>query len=188
MNINDPQRATRKGIVIGVVATLIVLGVGAGLPFWWFSSGRDMQTFHDGLSTQFRTSLARILSVEGYDAKNETYDQSVTVTERDNLIKYGEQIPGKFKQGELLNYIRWQGRIESEKQLFDKILELSQQSGYTYPEHKKYLDDTKKRLNERIENMKTAYSMVEICHEAIIKMVQDRNINSDSRCESVPNY
>jgi hypothetical protein len=181
------KKAHKRGIVIGSLATIMLLAIAAGLPLWWYSSGRDMQTLHDGLSTQFRTSLARILAVEGYDAKNEIYDQSVTVTERDNLIKYGDQIPGKFRQGELLNYVRWQGRIESEKRLFDKIMELTQESGYTYPEHRKYLDDAKKRLSERIENMKTANSMVEICHEAIIKMVQDKNINSDSRCLSVPN-
>lgn len=100
----DPQRAKRRGIAIGVIATVLVLGVGAGLPFWWYSSGRDMQTFHDGLSTQFRISLARILSVEGYDAKNGIYDQSVTVTDRDNLLKYGEQLPGHVKAVIRQNY------------------------------------------------------------------------------------
>jgi hypothetical protein len=182
----DPQRATRKGIIIGVVATLIVLGVGAGLPFWWYSSGRDMQTFHDGLSTQFRISLARIVNAEGYEAKNEFYDQSVTVTDRDNVLKYGERSPGQFKEGELLNYIRWQRRIESEKHLFDTINELTSESGYTYPEHRKYLDDAKKRMRERIDNMQAANSMLELCREAIIRMVQDRAIDSDSRCAAVP--
>jgi hypothetical protein len=186
MDINDPQRATRKGIIIGVVATLIVLSLGAGLPYWWYSSGRDMQTFHDGLSTQFRISLARIVNAEGYEAKNEFYDQSVTVTERDNLLKYGIQAPGQFKQGELLNYIRWQGRIESEQQLFDKIKELTIESGYTYPEHRKYLDDAKKRMRERIDNMQAAYSMLEICREAVVRMAQDKTIDSDSRCVTVP--
>lgn len=186
MDINDPQRAKRKGILIGVVATLIVLSVGAGLPFWWYSSGRDMQTFHDGLSTQFRISLARIVNAEGYEAKNEFYDQSVTVTERDNLLKYGERSPGKFMEGELLNYIRWQGRIESEQRLFDKIKELTIESGYTYPEHRKYLDDAKKRMQQRIDNMRTAYSMVEICREAVVRLAQDKTIDSDSRCVAVP--
>jgi TolB-like protein len=64
------KKVYKKGMVVGSLATIMVLIIVAGLPFWWYSSGRDMQTFHDGLSTQFRTSLARILSVEGYDAKN----------------------------------------------------------------------------------------------------------------------
>jgi hypothetical protein len=134
--IDAIKKAHKTGMVVGSLATIMLLTIAAGLPFWWYSSGRDMQTFHDGLSTQFRISVARILSVEGYDTKNEIYDQSVTVTERDNLIKYGDQVPGQFRQGELLNYIRWQGRIESEKRLFDKIMELTQESGYTYPDHR----------------------------------------------------
>ena len=67
-------------------------------------------------------------------------------------------------------------------------MEITQESGYTYPEHKKYLDDAKKQLNERIENIKTANSMMEICRTAVIKMVQDKSIMSDSRCSTVPNY
>jgi len=65
-------------------------------------------------------------------------------------------------------------------------MELTQESGYTYPDHRKYLDDAKNRLNERIENMKTANSMMEICREAVIRIVQDKNIDSDSHCAAVP--
>jgi hypothetical protein len=183
---NDPQRAKRKGIIIGVIATLIVLGVGAGLPYWWYSSGRDMQTFHDGLSTQFRISLARILNADGYEAKNEFYDQSVTVTDRDNLLKYGIRTPGQFKESELLNFIRWQGRVESEMQLAKTIIQLTTDSGYTYPAHRKYLDDAKKRVQQRIDNIQTAHTMAEICREAVVKMAQDKTIKSDSRCITVP--
>jgi hypothetical protein len=186
MDINDPKRAKRRGIIIGAVVTLIVLGVGAGLPYCWYSSGRDMQTFHDGLSTQFRFSLARIVNAEGYEAKNEFYDQSVTVTDRDNLLKYGLRSPGQFKESDLLNYIRWQGQIESEKRIFDTINELTTESGYTYPEHRKYLDDAKKRMRERIANMQAAHSMGEICREAVVKVAQDKTIESDSRCVTVP--
>jgi hypothetical protein len=181
----DPQPATRKGIIIGVVATLIVLGVGAGLPFWWYSSGRDMQTFHDGLSTNFRHSVAKILMVEGYDAMNAYYDQSDTITKRDFVLKYGER--PSYKDGQLKNYIRWQGEIEYEKQLFDIVMRPANNPAYSYPENRTLLNKIKANGNQKIEKIQAAHAMLAICREAVIRMVQDPSGNSDSdKCTPVP--
>jgi hypothetical protein len=185
MDINDPRRATRKGIIIGVVATLVLLGVGAGLPYWWYSSGRDMQSFHDGLSTNFRHSVAEILTVDGYGAMNAYYTQSDTITKRDFVLKYGEKAP--YKNGALENYIHWQREVEYEKQLFDIVMQPASNPAYSYPENRKLLDKIKADANQKIENMKTAHAMMEICREAVIHMVQDPSGNSDSsKCTPAP--
>jgi hypothetical protein len=170
----------KKGTIVGFISA--VLSIVIVLPAWWFSSGRDMHTLHDGLSTQFRASVMQILSADGYQAKNALYDQSKTVTNRDNLIKYGERAPGKLREGELENYIRWQWQIESENELFDKIMELSNDPAMAYPSNHQLLSKAKANLTQRIENMKAAHSMMEVCRDAVVNMLRDTSITRDSRC------
>jgi len=93
------NKALRKGVVIGFASAILFVAIVLGIPTWWFSSGRDAQTLHDGLSAGFRTSLGQILTVDGFEAKSAAYDNSVTITSRDNVFKYGAQVPGKYTPG-----------------------------------------------------------------------------------------
>jgi hypothetical protein len=157
-----------------------------------------MQTLHDGLSTQFRASVIRILAADEYQAKKTLYEQSRTITDRDNLIKYGERPLEIYSKGELQKYIGWQGRIESEKEWSDKFMKLDAEIMKSL---KKILNDdllilsaSRKMLiqnkqiliqNKKIlaENMKSLHSMSETCREAVVNMLRDITITSDSRCK-----
>jgi hypothetical protein len=199
-----------KSTIVGFMSAFAVLSIAISLPVWWFSSGRDMRTFHDGLSTQFRASVIRILAADGYQARKPLYDQSRTITDRDNLIKYGERPLEIYSKGELQKYIGWQGRIESEKEWFDKFIKFDNE---IIESDKKIFKDTwvfladrkiliqdkqiltrdKKRLiqdkTRSIENMKALHSMSEMCRAAVVNMLWDITITSDSRCklELTPN-
>lgn len=156
-----------------------------------------MQTFHDGLSTQFRASVMKILAADGYQAKKTIYDQSITITDRDNLIKYGERQLGKYSKGELENYIRWQCQIESEKKMSDKLMELdaeimkSEKKLLNNPSissvNRKILIQSKQisiqNKENSIEFKKTLRSMSEMCRQAVVNMLKDIAITSDSRCK-----
>jgi hypothetical protein len=193
-----------KSTIVGFMSAFAVLSIAISLPVWWFSSGRDMRTFHDGLSTQFRASVIRILAADGYQARKPLYDQSRTITDRDNLIKYGERPLAIYSKGELQKYIGWQGRIESEKEWSDNLMKLDAE---ILKSSKKILNDdplvsfaSRKILiqNKQIliqhknilaENMKSLHSMSETCREAVVNMLRDITITSDSRCklELTPN-
>ncbi len=157
-----------------------------------------MQTLHDGLSTQFRASVIRILAADGYQAKKTLYEQSRTITDRDNLIKYGERPLEIYSKGELQKYIGWQGRIESEKEWSDKFMKLDAEIMKSLKKilnddllilsaNRKILIQNKQILiqNRKIlaENMKSLHSMSETCREAVVNMLRDIKITSDSRCK-----
>jgi hypothetical protein len=188
-DVNALRQAKRKGVIIGVLIAITVLGIGAGIPFWWYSSGRDLETFHDGLSTSFRQSVAEILSADRYDAKNALYDRSNAITERDYLLKYGALTAAGFRDSgrvELKNHIYWQGQIEFQKELFDIAMQPTNDPRYSSPENRKVLDKIKANANQKLKGMETAHSMMELCREAVIHIVQGSQIDSDSRCTSVP--
>jgi hypothetical protein len=85
VQLTSGKSSKYRGRIV-MFATLACLIVLTSLPVWWFGSGRDMQTIHDGLSTSFRQSLADILSLDGFAAKNGAYVDSRTVSSRVDLI------------------------------------------------------------------------------------------------------
>jgi hypothetical protein len=186
----------KKSTIIGFISATAVVSFAIGLAVRWFSSGQDIQAFHDGLSIQFRASVMQILTANGYQTKKAIYDRSMAITDRDNLIKYGEQAPGKRRSGELENYIKWQGEIESEKELSDKIMKFEDKmvkrgkemlnEPLMAPEARKVLIQNQKIsiYNRAVifEIRKTLHSKLEMCREAVVDMLRDTAITSDSRC------
>lgn len=163
------RQELRKGFASGFIAALVVVSVTAGLPLWWFSTGRDMQTLHDGLSTQFRNSVAEILTVERYAAKRSAYENSVTVTHRDNALKYGTQTPGQYRQSELQSYIDWERELEFQQDLFEKLMELAGDPKMQNPANRQLLNRSKENADRAISNMQTAHSMMEVCRKQSVK-------------------
>jgi hypothetical protein len=178
--------ALRKGVVIGFVGAILLLGTVIGAPLWWFSSGRDAQTLHDGLSTSFRGSLAEILTVEGYAAKRAAYDESVTITARDDALKYGPQPVGKYYPGPLTNYIGWRQEIELDRELLNAIYDGLDDPSMQLPANRQAVTKEKAHAYHVIDNMRTDYSMLTECEEAIRQMVNDRTMATYPRCLPVP--
>jgi hypothetical protein len=180
------KRALRKGVVIGFVGAILLLGTVIGAPVWWFSSGRDAQTLHDGLSASFRGSLAEILTVGGYAAKRSAYDESVTITARDDVLKYGTQPVGEYHPGPLANYIGWQQETELNRELLNAIYDGLDNPSMQLPANRQLLMEEKAQAYRVIENMKTDHSMLTECGEAIRQMVSDRTMTTAPRCLPVP--
>ena len=183
---NAVKRALRKGVVIGFVSAILVLGTVIGAPLWWFSSGRDAQTLHDGLSASFRGSLAEILTVQGYAAKRAAYDESVTITTRDDLLKYGAMIPRKYQPSLLANYIGWQQDIELDRELLNAIYDNLDEPNWQLPANHRAFMEEKAHALQVIDHMNTGHSMVLVCEEAIRQMVNDRAMTTDPHCLPVP--
>jgi hypothetical protein len=170
----------KKGIIIGFIAAFVLLGAAVGIPAWWFSSGRDMQTLHDGLSTKFRTSIALVLNLEGYEAKNAAYDSSVTVTGRDDVLKYGGYFEGECA---LTNYLAWQQRLEGDTKLVNQLMELLRDPEMQHPVNRKLFVKTKANADRTIEQIKLDYSMVSECDQAVRQMASDRTLSKTPRCK-----
>lgn len=177
------RHALRRGIVIGFVAAFLLLGTAVGIPAWWFWSGRDIQTLHDGLSARFRTSVALVLSLDGYAAKSAAYDSSVTVTKRDDVLKYS----GYFEGGcALTNYLRWQYKLEGDTELVNKQMDLLRDTDMQHPANRKLFVETKARADQTIEQIKMDNSMVIVCEEAVRQMASNPTLTKTPRCSSVP--
>jgi hypothetical protein len=175
--------ALRKGIIIGFMLAILVLGIAVGAPLWWLSTGRDAETFHDGLSGTFRASLAQIVTLEGFAAKYAAFHNSETVTARDQLLKWGERFD---RPGPLQNYLDWQHRLELDTELLNMTKSSLDEVDLSNPAARKLIIWEKATASREIEDMRADHARLRECEEAIRQMVADKKIIAAPRCVPVP--